>query len=260
MSGRQCSGLSATPSQNELLVPLASDLRHSLNALVQAYEQGRGPVEQEALGRSAAGRPMTALQVTAFAEARYPAEIRTFLEGLGYQALYRRDLERGLALATGGSADRSPAAAAAARSDRGAAGWAVALRLAVLGLAVAGGALILVKALPKIQEGQEAQERPRRAPAAVASVPLAQEPEASACLQSLRNAATAWCQRALTGVAAPEATLPTEAAPCGDTLSANSETVRLALDRILADGVAYTFGPAEARVRCAAASRRAAPR
>lgn len=242
-------------------MPLAPDLRRPLNALVHAYEQGRGPVEQEALKRLAAGLPMTALQVTAFAEELYPAEIRTFLDGLGYQALYRRDLDLGLAVGTGGAADlaraKPSATVAAVRPDPGTSGSAIGLRLAVLALALAGSGLILTLALPKMQQ---AQESPHRRPAQVASATPAPEPQPSVCLQSLRTAATAWCQRALTGEATPGPTPPAQRGSCGDTLSVNGETVRLALDRILADGAAYTYGAAEARERCVAAAKRAAPR
>lgn len=244
-------------------VPLPPHLRQRLASLIQAYDQGLGPVEREARERQAANAPMTALQIRSVADARYPADVRGFLDTLGYQALYRDDLERALAVrAASAPAAAAPDAGAGARPDRPRRRSALAanlLRLAVLAMAVAAGGLILQFSLPKLraEPASPGAARPTSASATPASVP---PPEDSPCRQALRTDASAWCESALTGTRARGPTAAATREACGSPLAANSDTVRLALNGLLDDGVTETYGPAEARQRCAAAAMLAVPR
>ena len=201
---------------------------------------------------------MTALQVRAFAETSYPAEIRSFLEARGYQALYERDLGRALATSTSGA--RSPARKGVTidprREERRANGWGVALRIALLAAALAASGLILKAALPGLQRDADGPIEP---PANVVAAPSVSLPSASPCVQSMRDVATAWCESALTGSPVRDADPATEVVGCGSTLKVNSDTVRFALNRILEEDATYTYSYDVARERCAAAAQLAAP-
>ncbi|WP_349311542.1 hypothetical protein [Brevundimonas subvibrioides] len=204
---------------------------------------------------------MTALQIRSVADARYPADVRGFLDTLGYQALYRDDLERALAVgAATPPAAAAPDAGASARPDRPRRRGALAanlLRLAVLAMAVAAGGLILQFSLPKLRAEPASPGAVRPASATPALVP---PPEDSPCRQALRTDASAWCESALTGTRAQGPTAAATREACGSPLAANSDTVRLALNGLLDDGVTETYGPAEARQRCATAAALAVPR
>jgi hypothetical protein len=245
---------------------VSPQLRQSLAALIQAFDQGLGPVERQARARRAAGAPMTDGEIAAFAEIHYPIEVRQFLHAHGQQALLREDLARALAL-NAPVASAPPAAVAGAtsdpgRKDRRAALAAKALRLAVLALGVAAGGLILQVGLPKIRaEGAP----PRPVPTVVVvPEPLPPPPEDTPCRQALRTGAGAWCESALTGTPAPGTPAPgptagTTSEACGDSLAANSDTVRLALNGLLDDGVIGTYERSDASGRCAAAAKLAVP-
>lgn len=235
-------------------------LRQSLAALIEAYSQSLGPVEREARARSAAGAPMTDREIATVAETYYPLEVRTFLHAHGQQALLREDLTR--ALAMGASAAPPPsgpggvAEARSPRSDRHPVLATKALRLAVLGLAVAAGGLILQVGLPKIRAERAP---PDPVPTAVEAPVPVRPMEDSPCRQALRNDAAAWCEGALTGTRVRAPVAETTGA-CGDPLTANSDTVRRALNGLLDDVAVDSYGPAEARERCAAAAEAAVSR
>lgn len=215
-------------------------------------------MEREAVRRLATGLPMTALQIHAFAETRYPAEVRSFLEARGYLALYERDLGRALATSTSGAG--SPARKGMTidprREERRANGWGVALRIALLAAALAASGLILKAALPGLQRDADGPVEP---PASVVAPPAVSLPLASPCVQSMRDVATAWCEKALTGSPIRDADAEAEPAGCGDRLKVNSDTVRFALNRILEEDATYTYSYEVARERCAAAAQLAAP-
>ncbi|AQR62190.1 hypothetical protein BZG35_11455 [Brevundimonas sp. LM2] len=237
-------------------------LRQSLTALIEAYDQGLGPVEREARARRAADAPMTDREIAAFADTRYPAEVRAFLSAHGQQALMREDLARALVVSAPVAARSAVSGPAPVvdreRSERRAARTAKGLRLAVLALAVAAGGLILHVGLPKIQaESASPKPVPTTVEPAVAVTPPVRPPEDSPCRQALRTNAAAWCEGALTGTRAASAA----AATCGDRLGTNSDTVRRALNGLLDDqGEGGRYDPAEARARCAAAAESVVPR
>lgn len=239
---------------------LSPTSRQTLARLVQAHDDGCGPVEKEAVQRLASGLPMTALQIRAFAETAYPADIRAFLEANGYQALYRRDLDRALALGAKGAPSKPAATArskAAPPRKGGRFRWLGAvLRLLLLAAALLAAWLILTTVLPRLQREAEA---PRPRAEALAAAPAPAPPPTtppSPCVQALRDGAAAWCESALTG---SSARAPGGRSECGDRLKVNSDTVRLALDQIFRDAATYTYGYAEVPARCAAAAKLAAP-
>ena len=258
MRGHRCSRSGLSPSCNEYPVSLSHDFRQQLAALVQAHDQGCGPVEREAVRRLTLGLPMTALQIRAFTEKSYPAEIRSFLDARGYHALYERDFDRALAASTGGarSSARKAVTEEPSRKDGRTNRSGVVLRVAVLATALAASGLILKAALPSSQRDAD---DPVRSPAGVVAPASTRAAPASPCLQSLRNDAIAWCEKALTGSPIRGADPEAERAECGDRLKVNSDTVRIALNRILEDNATYTYRYDEARERCAAAATLAAP-
>lgn len=242
------------PSCNESFALLPSDLRNQLNSLVEAYERGIGPVEQEVQRRNAAALPTSPVQIQAYAEECYPSRIRELLDGLGYSRLYQDDLDRALAATpapTGGPGGADSVAISSARrsGNLGDVIWLWA-RVLVFVFATLAGAAIVMLVMPKLEDDQH----PSNASRAVVQEPMAAPaPQENRCLQALRNNAVAWCQRALTG-SPMDGPPETQSDTCGDTLEANSETVRSALNGILDDDAAYTYTPDQARARCAAAA------
>lgn len=251
-------------SCNELRIPLSLPLRQSLAALIEAHDQGLGPVEREARARRTAGAPMTDREIAALAETHYPAEVRTFLYAHGQQALMREDLARALvasgpvAAPPSGTVAGREAKARPGRSARRRALAAKALRLAVLAAAVAAGGLILHVGLPKIR-AEPARPAAAPVPKTVTTPAPVRPPEDSPCRQALRADAAAWCEGALTGTRARGATADATPEGCGDPLEANSDTIRRALNGLLDDGVMGTYRPSDARERCAAAAEQAVP-
>lgn len=239
---------------------LSPRLRQQLAALIQAYDQGCGPVEHQALQRLTANLPMTPLQIRSYAEACYPAEIRSFLDALGYQILYRGDLERALARgATAAPLPSNPGVVATAgpgRADKRKARSKAGPRVVVLAMAVLVIGFILDAVLPRIERGHDLQDG--RTTQMVP--PPARPAKESLCLQSLRAGAASWCESALTGAPARDRISQADMETCGDRLRANSDTVRIALNRVLDDEATYTFTPSEARERCEAAATLAVPR
>lgn len=203
---------------------------------------------------------MTDREIAAVAEIHYPVEVRDFLEAHGQQALMHEDLARALALSAPApflpSCGGAVAKASPGRSRRRAAPAAKALRLAVLALGVAAGALILHVGLPKIRAEPT---RPAPAPTAVEAPPPVRPPEESLCRRTLRNDAAAWCEGALIGRRWPGPMAEPTSGACGDPLKANSDTVRRALNGLLDDEAIGSYGPSEARERCAAAADLAVP-
>lgn len=253
-------------SCNELHIRLPPPLRQSLAALIEAYDQGLGPVEREARARRAADAPMTDREIATVAEIHYPEAVRTFLAAHGQQALMREDLARALVVSdravSPASGPKSLAGARAGRSARRAALAAKTLRLLVLTLAVAAGGLILHVGLPKIRaERMSPNPAPTtvETPVAVEATPPVRPPQNSPCRQALRTDAAAWCESALTGTRAADPTAETQPGGCGDPLTTNSDTVRLALNGLLDDGVMGTYRPSDARKRCGAAAQIAVP-
>ena len=237
-------------------MPLAPHLRQQLAVVVQAYERGSGPVEQEVLRRKAAGLPNTPVQIGAYAERCYPSDVRALLDRMGAGRLYRDDIGRALAFTTDAVNRTSvteiatPAEAHRQKASvRGSTGW---LRSVLFVLAALAGAGIVVVALPKLEREQRPSSLPKSNIQTPAAAPA---PEESMCIQRLRNNAIAWCESALTGSPAHDNLPEAKPGACGDQLRANGETVRSALNGVLDDGATYTYAPGEARERCAAAAR-----
>lgn len=249
-----------TPSRNEFPVSLSLGFRQQLAALVQAHDEGCGPVEREAVRQLTTGLPMTAVQIRSFAEDCYPIEIREFLESRGYQALYHRDLDRALAIGTenagsptirGGAATAEPR-----RRDRRKRWLGIGLGLVVLLAASLAGGLILMTAMSKLQRESLGPERPS---ATVVPPPSVRSSPPSPCVQSMRDSATTWCENALTGRVVGDPAPKPGLAGCGDRLRVNGDAVRLALDRLFEEQATYTYSYDQVRERCVAAAKLAAP-
>lgn len=252
-------------------MPLSPSLRLQLEALLQSYDEGHGPVEREALRRRSEGLSTTPLQLKAFSDHVYPADLRAFLAAHGCHPLFERDLSRALSL--GAAAPGSPlvpmrpAASGPRRPVRSNRGLARALRLALLASALGAGWLIFDAAvLQEDRRAAPADDRPFDAgPPAPGLASPAPEPEpepaeTSLCVRLLRESATAWCLGALTGLPSPGRLPDSSFSACGNRLTTDADAVRLALDSLLADNAAHTYSPGEARDRCAAAAGLTAPR
>ena len=248
-------------SRNASPEPLPPRLRHQLDTLVQAYNEGRGPVEQEAVRRTAAGLPTTPLQIRAFADGCYPTEIWSYLHSLGYERLYQQDLERGVAVCTGPAAGSPRTVDGRGRSDgpgRTATAMTLVRDFLFIVASLVGVMIFLASRTPVERESM----RPVT-PLVQAAPPTVPRPAAdSRCRQALVSDTTAWCETALTGVRPPDPRPgPVGGEPaCGGRLEARSATVRLALDALLAQGAGETYAPSEARRRCAVAAESAVPR
>ena len=244
------------PSCNESFALLPTDLRNQLNSLVEVYERGPGPVEQEVQRRTAAALPTSPVQIRAYAEVCYPSRIRELLDGLGYSRLYQDDLDRALAATpapTGGPAGSRTVVIPIARrpGNSGEVIWLWARRLVFLLAALAGAAIVML-VMPKLHDDPRPSNPKDPLVHQPMAAPVSQE---TPCRQALRNNAVAWCERALTGSPMAEPLPETQSGPCGDKLEANSETVRSALNGILDDETTYTYTPDQARSRCAAAAK-----
>lgn len=238
--------------------------------LLVAHGPEQGPVEKEVERRLDAGLPMTALQLTAYAEAAYPVEVRAFLNSLGYQRLYEEDLARAVerqsavpatsiqdqaakAFVTTETAPDSPRP----RIERRRSGGVVPIVTVAVAIAIAGSVAVLVS-LPR-PRADLLVPTPQAKVQAKAQAPQASPEhsvEALRCRQALRDTALAWCVTALTGEDRQPASGDQgfERTACGDPIAIKAETLRRALDGIMDDDALYSYAAADAARRCQTAA------
>jgi hypothetical protein len=192
--------------------------------------------------------------VLAYADTVYPEDLRVLLEGLGFDRVYREDIDRAVAAASGtlSSVGAVVGITPHPEPDRSRPKMSGLSRDAVFLLAILAGAYILFAAWPRI-----GQHRTPSAPSPpVAAAVATPQKKASRCLQSRRDDAVRWCQQALTGSPATQMRDEDSGGRCGNGLADRSATVRQALNGILDDGVQNTYTSGDAEKRCAEAAQR----
>lgn len=242
------------PSRVETPETVPGSLRRQLASVIDARTEGTGPVEQEVRRRASAGLPTTRLQIIAYGEACYSAEVRTFLDDLGYQRLYRDDLSRAAQVLASLESPSEPQTAKGARIATRPNAIGRVFLYAVATLAVLMAAYLFLTR-SSLVPASPIPTFPQRVDVPRPVLPV-RSAEDARCRHSLREAGVAWCVRALTGSgsdASPGGEFRRfDRLACGDPVAVNAEMLRRALDGIMDEGALYTYDASDAAHRCAA--------
>jgi hypothetical protein len=186
----------------------------------------------------------------AYADTVYPKNLRALLEGLGFDRIYRQDVDSAVAAACGASDFVGAAVGRATRPKRDRPRLKITslARDAVFLLATLAGGYILFDAWPKLTHVKSPRSPPE---ATIIDAPFK---EASRCLQRRWIVAIRWCQQALIGSPKTQLKDTDLGGQYGTDLAERSATVRQALNGILDDGAQRTYTASDAERRCAEAA------
>jgi len=235
--------------------------RQRLRRIIDAFANGAGPVEEEALRRLGLAEASPDDDFEDFAYSIYPADVRELLNHMGYERLYLEDIARAGALYdsfTGSIGKRLKPAPTGARGPTPAQVASLLLAVAILG----GVLWFLAKGSDSGRRDDTV--RARAGPAATEARLVDRHPEHLECRSRTRAQAVAWCTSAFGGapstrIGGPFQPKPADSA-CGDPLIINNKTVRIAQDELFDRGQASTFAVSDVPAFCAAAAEVALPR
>jgi len=235
--------------------------RERLRRIVEAFANGAGPVEEEALRRLGLTEASPGDDFEDFARSVYPADVRELLNHMGYERLYLEDIARARALYNSFTGSTGKRLKPAQTGAKGQAPAQVALLL--LAFAILGG-IIWYLAQGAYSHQADSLARARAAPATTEARLVKRNPEHLECRSRTRAQAVVWCANAFGGAPLGKLGGPFQPKPadstCGDPLIINNKTVRIAQDELFDRGQASTYAVSDVPAFCMAAAEVALPR